>query len=262
MRLLIVPAAGRGSRLSAAVPKLLVPVGGRPMIDRVLERYEGVVDRAIVVVSPEAEASVRAHCAASRLPVQLAVQPRPTGMLDAILAPLQDAAALAPASVWITWCDQVAISPATVTKLVAVTGESPAPDLALPTARVQHPYIHFVRDDAGRIVDVLQRREEDAMPGTGETDSGLFALSGAAYLEHLPAFARDHATGARTGERNFLPFVPWMARRGVVRTFPVHEAIESVGVNTPEELTLVEAHLARRSSTPPSASAATPGRHS
>jgi len=261
MRLLIVPAAGRGSRLSAAVPKLLVPVGGRPMIDRVLERYEGVVDQAIVVVSPAAEAAVRAHCSALRVPVQLAVQPRPTGMLDAILTPLEDVAALAPASVWVTWCDQVAIGDATVARLVGVTGESPAPDVALPTATMAQPYIHFVRDVEGRIIDVRQRREGDVMPETGETDCGLFALSQTACLEHLPAFARGQAAAGATGERNFLPFVPWMARLGVVRTFPVGDAIEAVGINTPDDLRRIEAHLARRSPAPPSP-AATPGRPS
>jgi bifunctional N-acetylglucosamine-1-phosphate-uridyltransferase/glucosamine-1-phosphate-acetyltransferase GlmU-like protein len=243
LRLLIVPAAGRGSRLSAAVPKLLVPVGGRPMIDRVLERYEGIVDQAIVIVSPDAEASVRTHCAGSAIPVETAVQPHPTGMLDAILAPLADVAARRAASVWITWCDQVAISEATVTGLAAITAGPAAPDLALPTAQVEQPYIHFVRDGNGRIAGVLQRREGDVMPPIGETDSGLFALSRQAYLEHLPVFARDQVPGAGTGERNFLPFVPWMARRGIVRTFPVRDPIESVGINTPEDLALVEAHL-------------------
>jgi len=67
-RVLIVPAAGRGSRLSASLPKLLVPVGGRPMIDLVLDRYARVVDRAIVIVSPAAEPSVRKHFGGAELP--------------------------------------------------------------------------------------------------------------------------------------------------------------------------------------------------
>ena len=47
----------------------------------------------------------------------------------------------------------------------------------------------FARDAAGRITDVLHRREGDAMPPKGESDIGLFALSRLTYLERLLAFA-------------------------------------------------------------------------
>jgi bifunctional N-acetylglucosamine-1-phosphate-uridyltransferase/glucosamine-1-phosphate-acetyltransferase GlmU-like protein len=175
-------------------------------------------------------------------------------MLEAILIPLPRVEAIAPDAVWITWCDQVGISDATVAQLRDVTADGAA-DVALPTLRVSAPYVHLARDERGRIVRVLQRREGDAMPETGETDGGLFALSAAAYLQHLPAFAgAGVASGARTGERNFTPFIPWMGARGVVRTFPLQDPIEAVGINTPEELQRLEAHLeARRSSPPPAA---------
>ena len=52
------PAAGLGTRLNADRPKLLVPVAGVPMIDRLLALFAGVVDRAAVVVHPSFEASV------------------------------------------------------------------------------------------------------------------------------------------------------------------------------------------------------------
>ena len=272
-RVLIVAAAGRGSRLSASLPKLLVPVGGRPMIDLVLDRYARVVDRAIVIVSPAVEVIVRKHFALAELkfgatgggskfgataPVDIAVQAEPTGMLDAILTPMEHVETLGPDWVWVTWCDQVAISDATVERLVAAEAP-PAPALSLATARLPHPYVHLVRDGQGRIVGVLQEREGDVMPESGEADSGLFAMSAATYFVHLPAFAAGSVAGAGTGERNFLPFVPWMAGRGLVRTVPVGDATESVGINTPADLQRVEAHLAARSSPD---RAAAPTRHS
>src|SRR5204863_274382 len=53
-RLLIVPAAGRGSRLGSRAPKALVPVAGVPMLDHLLTMHQATVDRFIVVVAPEA----------------------------------------------------------------------------------------------------------------------------------------------------------------------------------------------------------------
>lgn len=84
------------------------------------------------------------------------------------------------------------------------------------------------------------------MPETGESDMGLFALSPDACFTLLPQYAREVATGARTGERNFLPFIPWVASRGGVVTFPSEDPEEAIGVNTPEELQVVEAYLHRR----------------
>ena len=74
---------------------------------------------------------------------------------------------------------------------------------------------------------------------------GLFALSADAYLELLPRYARASATGRATGERNFLPFIPWLeAAEQQVITFPSVDETEAVGVNTPAELALVERYLA------------------
>src|SRR4030095_4927536 len=83
----LIPAAGRGSRLGASMPKVLFPVNGRPMIDYLLDLYAPVVDGFVLVVHPSAEGMVRAHCRARSTAVEYDVQTEPTGMLDAILIP-------------------------------------------------------------------------------------------------------------------------------------------------------------------------------
>ena len=80
------------------------------------------------------------------------------------------------------------------------------------------------------------------MPETGISDAGLFSLSRRAFEQWLPEYARVATAGASTGERNFLPFLPWLSGRSKVMTFeiPVEEA---QGVNTPEDLAQVERRL-------------------
>jgi choline kinase len=51
-RLLIIPAAGAGSRLGADVPKVLVPVAGMTMLERLLNLYRAWVRHVILVVNP------------------------------------------------------------------------------------------------------------------------------------------------------------------------------------------------------------------
>jgi bifunctional UDP-N-acetylglucosamine pyrophosphorylase/glucosamine-1-phosphate N-acetyltransferase len=242
-RVMIIPAAGRGSRLGSSIPKILFPVDGRPMIDHLLARYQSAVSRFILVLGPGFADEVMAHCAGSPLRIDYAIQAEPTGMLDAILIPHDVVRQQAPSDVWITWCDQIAVSSASVEALSDSSERDPVAEVILPTLWKKQPYIHFERDEDGIIRRVLHRREGDAMPDLGEGDIGLFRLSLPAYLRLLPEFAREASSATATGERNFLPFIPWLRARGRVVTFPAGSFIESIGVNAPEDLALVEAHF-------------------
>jgi len=245
-RILVIPAAGLGSRLGAAVPKLFVPVAGVPMIDRLAQLYLPYVARIVLIAHPSFAARLRQHVEPWPLPVDVAVQERPTGMLDAILLGADPVRSTSSDEVWITWCDQVGVHPETIHRLSEALPWNRDVALALPTVAGEAPYIHFARNHEGRITEVLHRREGDAMPAEGESDMGLFALTRAAYLNDLPAYAVAPGIGRVTGERNFLPFIPWLAARRAVMTFPAVDALEAVGVNTPDDLARVERYLGAR----------------
>ncbi len=62
----IVLAAGQGTRMKSDLPKVLVPVCGRPMIDYVLDMLaEAEIERVIVVVGYRADL-IREHLAGRR----------------------------------------------------------------------------------------------------------------------------------------------------------------------------------------------------
>ena len=243
---LVVPAAGAGSRLKESTPKVLSVVSGRAMIDYLLDRYRTVVTRFVLVLHPSFEAQVREHVQrlAPQLDVAYATQQHATGMLDAILLAVDAAEEVSPDRVWITWCDQIGVHPQTIARLARMSDEHPSAYAILPTAQQTPPYIHLVRDAKGRIARVLQRREGDEMPAEGETDMGLFSLSPAAFFESLPDYGRAAGPSGATGERNFLPFLPWIVEHGhSVLTFPSTHALEAVGVNTPDDRRRLEAYL-------------------
>jgi NDP-sugar pyrophosphorylase family protein len=87
----VVLAAGDGEGLepvSASVPKPLLPVGGVPLLGRVLRRavVAGASD-VVVVVPPYCQPFVRAlGDAVDGVPVTYAVQPRPTGTANALVS--------------------------------------------------------------------------------------------------------------------------------------------------------------------------------
>jgi len=239
-RLMIIPAAGAGTRLQSAGPKLLFPVAGRPMIDHLLDLYAPFVDRFVLVLHPSFVDAVRGHCSNNGLQIDYDIQLQPTGMLDAILIAEDKVRGYSPNQIWITWCDQVAVHPQTVKQLAEVAGAVPQPAMVMPTVVRSEPYIHLVRNAAGDILEILHRREGDSLPDPGEGDLGLFCLSRHAYLELLPKYSNDVVTGHSTRERNFLPFIPWLTGRAPLVTFPARDPIESVGINDAADLQQIE----------------------
>ena len=216
------------------------------MIDYILDRYRPTVSRWVLVLHPSFEAQVRDHIKefAGDLDVAYALQNEPTGMLDAILLGAETAAMTNPDRVWITWCDQIGVHPATVAALTRMSNEHPSAHVILPTVTRAEPYIHLDRDARGRISGVKQQREGDVMPETGESDMGLFSLSPDAYFGALPQYGREAAQSASTRERNFLPFFPWLTQHGhSVLTFPATNQLEAIGVNTPDDRRRLEAYL-------------------
>jgi bifunctional N-acetylglucosamine-1-phosphate-uridyltransferase/glucosamine-1-phosphate-acetyltransferase GlmU-like protein len=218
------------------------------MLDHLLERFAPFVDAVAIVAHPSFADRVRTHVESNGTdhpPCAVFIQPAPTGMLDAILAPADWVAATAPEQVWIVWCDQVGLLESTLERLARAADTSPPADLVFPTVIGPDPYIHFFRNESGRITSVLQRRELDSMPAEGESDTGLFALSGAGYRE-LARFAESVQPGRGTGERNFLPAIPWLAQRGTVSTIACTDPQEAIGINTPEELAHMQQWLSDR----------------
>lgn len=213
------------------------------MLAWLLALYRPWVHAIVVVAHPSARESMQDLLDRHEVPWAVVVQAEPTGMLDAVSLGCEAALRWSPDRIWITWCDQIAVHPDTVTRLASLEGES---SVTLPLLARDAPYIHFDRGVDGRITAVRQRREGHEMPPRGVSDIGLFSLSARAAAIDLRAFAASATPDPGTGERNFLPFIPHAAARGPVVTIEATEDIEAVGINTPDDLARIEVHLAAR----------------
>lgn len=87
----VVPAAGEGTRLGALTdgrPKALVEVGGEPLLAHVLSALRQLSPEEVVVVVGREGGPIRERFGSRwrGIPLRWAVQPRPTGLADALLA--------------------------------------------------------------------------------------------------------------------------------------------------------------------------------
>ena len=209
------------------------------MLERLVDLYRPLTDGIVVIAHPSFSSRLAG-------PFEVIEQHARTGMLDAVLLGAAAVERRDTEEVWVTWGDQVGVLPATADRLASAMAATGAPAMALPTVWRAAPYIHFDRGRDGRISGLRQRREGDPMPETGESDMGLFAMRRDVYQRDLVQYAADVRPGAGTGERNFLPFIPWLARRAAVVTVACTDEREAVGINTPDELRAMEQWLAGR----------------
>ena len=206
---LVIPAAGLGSRLGADVPKLLVPVGGMPMIDRLERLYKEVVSRIVLIVHPSFEAAVRQHVGrwadAGRTASSRASRP---ACSTRSCSPRTRYVPAAGDGVWITWCDQVAVHPSTVRTLAETSAANPEAALVMPTVATASPRTSiWSGDDGGRILRVLHRREGDAHARRrGERHGAVRAAPRRRTSISCPQYERDVAIGPPDG-RAQLPAV-------------------------------------------------------
>lgn len=240
----VVPAAGKGSRLGHSGPKLLYPIGGEPILHHLERQLSQVAESIVLVVSPEGLEPIREAAESLATPTELAVQPQPVGMADAVLSAREVPTAADAELLLIVWGDQVVLRADTLRRLVVMLEDAEA-DLAFPTRTLANPYIHFERDREGRLCRVRQAREDDDMPAIGESDCGVFLVRREDFFARLADYvATPSERGQVTGEVNFLPFLV-SERAGFERICALRgvDPKETLGVNTPEEAARAERYL-------------------
>jgi HAD superfamily hydrolase (TIGR01509 family) len=246
----IIPAAGRGSRLGFNQPKILLPILGRPILDWLVDLLEAWCGRFVFVLSPSGRSEVE-PLVLQRLGrrATIVVQEQPTGMGDAVL--LAERAVASP-HCCVIWGDQILLSPQTVRTCLAVHQSQPGAGLTMPTVVKQHPYIHFVRDAADRIVGVQQAREKEIRLPFGENDCGFFAFDRQRLFECLHAVNRwQTGLGKVTKEFNLLQVIPQIQEAAkITRTIRIDDENETQGINTREEAETASRILARRDNRP------------
>jgi bifunctional UDP-N-acetylglucosamine pyrophosphorylase/glucosamine-1-phosphate N-acetyltransferase len=238
----VIIAAGEGTRMCSALPKVLHPLCGRPLIlwPVAAARAAGA-GKVVVVDNPKRRLE-------DRLPegVEVAIQAEPNGTGGAVAAagehidPEQ--------TVVVINGDVPLITAEALAALIAAHEESGAA-ATLATMELDDPagYGRVVRDKEGNVDRVVEtKREGDATEeqlAIREVNSGVYAFSGEALLAALEEIQPDNAQGEL-----YLPDVlpAIRARGGHVHAHVVTDATLALGVNDRVELAKVRRLAQRR----------------
>jgi bifunctional UDP-N-acetylglucosamine pyrophosphorylase/glucosamine-1-phosphate N-acetyltransferase len=234
----VVLAAGAGTRMKSALPKVLHLLANRPMLAHVLAHAEALKPSRIVgVIAPGATAVARAFA-----PHPTVVQTKPLGTGHAAKAAL---AALDghDGPVLVVFGDAPLVTTASLRKLVAACRKAGAAVGVLGfDARDPTPYGRLIVRD-GELVKIVESKDADATErAVAFSNSGVMCIDGRLIASLLGAIRNDNA------KREFyLTDAVRLARDAGHRAIAVEgEEAEFRGINSRAELAVAEQALQQR----------------
>ncbi len=226
----VILAAGLGTRMRSAVPKVLHPIAGRPMLQHLLGSCAAVFERTVVVVGPDMAAVQQAAA-----PHACVIQAEPLGTAHAAL---QAAEWFGDGDVAVLYADNALIRPATLQRLLArrAAGDAALALLAMrPADPGRYGRVIGMPDDVERVVEWA---DASAQERTGAVcNAGAFCAAAADMRRWLRAIRADNAR-----HEHYLTDTVALARAEGRRVAAVEGPAEELGgINSRAELAAAEA---------------------
>ncbi|HSA59683.1 MAG TPA: bifunctional UDP-N-acetylglucosamine diphosphorylase/glucosamine-1-phosphate N-acetyltransferase GlmU [bacterium] len=237
----LILAAGKGERMRSDLPKVLHPLGGRPLLAYGLETAKALKPSKIVVLTGHAGDRVRKAFAGEK--VTWAVQPRQIGTAHAVLCGLEALKGRGP--LFILYGDIPLLRPETLQRMRTAFSEEDA-SLAILTARLENPkgYGRIVREGNGEITRIVEEKEaEDWEREIREVNTGIYL----ARIEDVRGPLQKVRKSIVKGEYYLTDLVEELIAEGKrVVTVGAEDEDEVRGVNTRAELARADAALQDR----------------
>ena len=236
----IVLAAGKGTRMESELPKVLVPVCGRPMVRYVIDALQQAgVAKTVVVVGYEAD-QVRAEFA-GEAGVEFAEQTEQLGTGHAVMM-CREQLEQHDGPVLVIAGDQCMVQVSSVRKLFEIFAtEKPA--CLLGTVEKAEPtgYGRVLRDDEGNFVGIVEEKDAtDQQRAIREVNVSTYVFDSKELLSTL-----DQLTSENAQQEYYLTDCPalLLAAGKLVSAHQVLEPCESMSINNMQELAIVEAEM-------------------
>ena len=233
----IVLAAGKGTRMKSELPKVLVPVAGRPMVRYVIDALRAAgVDRIVVVVGYRADL-VRAELA--DLPgIEFADQTEQLGTGHAVMMCREHLASHDGPVVVVAGDSPMLQADSIATLLAEATARRTA--CLLGTVRRDNPtgYGRIIRNAAGDFTGIVE--EKDATPeqrAITEINVSTYVFNAKELLAALDQLRADNSQ-----REYYITDCPaiLLAAGKPVAALDVLKPCEALSINSPEELAQVE----------------------
>ncbi|WP_444815555.1 bifunctional UDP-N-acetylglucosamine diphosphorylase/glucosamine-1-phosphate N-acetyltransferase GlmU [Stutzerimonas frequens] len=235
---IVILAAGQGTRMRSALPKVLHPVAGQSMLGHVISTARALQPRSIQVVIGHGAEQVRQRLVGDDL--NYVVQAEQLGTGHAVAQALPN---LSAERVLILYGDVPLIEAETLQRLLQKVGPE---QLALLTVTLDDPtgYGRIVRDANGEVQAIVEHKDASAeQKAIREGNTGILAVPGSRIGEWLGRLSNSNAQG----EYYLTDVIAMAAADGLrVATEQPQDAMEVQGANDRIQLAELERHYQLR----------------
>ncbi|MFD8225131.1 bifunctional UDP-N-acetylglucosamine diphosphorylase/glucosamine-1-phosphate N-acetyltransferase GlmU [Streptomyces massasporeus] len=194
----VVLAAGEGTRMKSATPKVLHELCGRSLVGHVLASAGELQPEHLVVVVGHAREKVTAHLGEIAPDVRTAVQAEQNGTGHAVRMGLEELGGSVDGTVVVVCGDTPLLTGATL-RALADTHSADGNAVTVLTAEVPDAtgYGRIVRDDtSGAVTAIVEHKDAtDAQRSIREINSGVFAFDGQLLADALKKVRTDNSQG-------------------------------------------------------------------
>ncbi|GAA2266817.1 bifunctional protein GlmU [Streptomyces ruber] len=194
----VVLAAGEGTRMKSATPKVLHSLCGRSLVGHVLAAARELEPEELVVVVGHAREQVSAHLAEIDANVRTAVQAQQNGTGHAVRMALEELGGTVDGTVVVVCGDTPLLTGETLRKL-ASTHAADGNAVTVLTAEVPDAtgYGRIVRDGAsGAVTAIVEHKDAtESQHAIREINSGVFAFDGQLLADALGKVRTDNSQG-------------------------------------------------------------------
>ncbi|MEU0217965.1 bifunctional UDP-N-acetylglucosamine diphosphorylase/glucosamine-1-phosphate N-acetyltransferase GlmU [Streptomyces sp. NPDC006265] len=194
----VVLAAGEGTRMKSATPKVLHELCGRSLVGHVLAAAGELNPEHLVVVVGHAREKVTAHLGGIAPEVRTAVQAEQNGTGHAVRMGLEELGGAVDGTVVVV-CGDTPLLTGTTLRALAATHSADGNAVTVLTAEVPDAtgYGRIVRDDAtGAVTAIVEHKDAtDAQRSIREINSGVFAFDGQLLADALKKVRTDNSQG-------------------------------------------------------------------
>lgn len=235
---IVILAAGQGTRMRSALPKVLHPVAGKSMLGHVIDTARALQPKSIQVVIGHGADLVRERLAGDDLTWVVQAEQLGTGHAVAQALP-----SLSAERVLILYGDVPLIEAETLQRLLHKVGPE---QLALLTVILDDPsgYGRIVRDERDEVQAIVEHKDaNDVQRAIREGNTGILAVPGNRIGEWLGRLSNSNAQG-----EYYLTDVIAMAVADGLRVATEHsqDAMEVQGANDRIQLAELERHYQQR----------------
>jgi len=239
--LAVILAAGKGTRMKSALPKVLHPIGGKPMVAHVLAAaHMAGAQRKVVVVGFGAD-SVETTVGTQ---AEYVVQAEQLGTGHAVM---QASACLQgfDGTIMVLCGDTPLLRGQTLAKLFAEHQRAQAKATVL-TACMKDPtgYGRVIRDDSGQVVKIVEQKDATSSElAVREVNTGIYCFDKVALFDALRSINCNNVQG----EYYLTDVISVLAQaQAKVWAVQVDDAEETLGINSRMQLAEAEKILRRR----------------